>query len=62
LWPATLGYWMDTQMRPVFSGDSIARTREHFIDSVSRSGPTSRRFASGHQPYGVLATDGILTS
>ena len=55
LWPATLGYWMDTQMRPVFSDDSIARTRAHFIDRVSGRGrmPALR---IGRQPYGVLAT------
>lgn len=55
LWPATLGYWMDTQMRPVFGDEAIERTRKHFIDRVSGRGriPSLR---IGHQPYGVLAT------
>ena len=55
LWPATLGYWMNTQMRPVFSDDTIARTRQYFLNRVSGRGslPALR---IGHQPYGVLAT------
>lgn len=55
LWPATLGYWMDTQMRPVFDGSAIERTRRYFIDRVLGRGkvPAVR---VGRQPYGVLPT------
>lgn len=55
LWPATLGYWMDTQMRPVFDATAIEQTRRHFIDRVSGRGaiPAVR---VGRQPYGIVAT------
>ncbi len=55
LWPATLGYWMDTQMRPVFDAPAIERVRRHFMDRVSGRGivPAVR---VGRQPYGVLPT------
>jgi hypothetical protein len=55
LWPATLGYWMDTQMRPVFDAAAIEQTRRHFIDRVSGRGavPAVR---VGRQPYGILPT------
>jgi hypothetical protein len=55
LWPATLGYWMDTQMNPVFDAATIERTRRHFIDRVSGRGmvPAIR---IGKQPYGILPT------
>ena len=26
LWPATLGYWMDTQLRPVFDAAAVTRS------------------------------------
>ena len=45
LWPATLGYWMDTQMSPVFDAEAIERTRRHFMDRVSGRG-ICRRSAS----------------
>ncbi len=58
LWPATLGYWMDTQMSPVFGADTIERTRRHFIDRVTgRGGIPAVRI--GKQPYGVLATTAL---
>lgn len=55
LWPATLGYWMDTQMRPLFDATAIEQTRRHFIDRVSGRGaiPAVR---VGRQPYGILPT------
>ncbi len=55
LWPATLGYWMDTQMRPVFDAAAIEQTRRHFIERVSGRGavPAVR---VGRQPYGILPT------
>ena len=30
LWPATLGYWMETMMAPVFRRKAIEDTREFF--------------------------------
>lgn len=55
LWPATLGYFLDTQLRPVFDDATIERTRRHFIDRVSGRGmvPAVR---IGKQPYGILPT------
>lgn len=55
LWPATLGYWMDTEMRPIFDDATTERARRHFIDRVSGRGivPAVR---IGSQPYGVLPT------
>lgn len=55
LWPATLGYALDTQLRPVFSDATIEQTRRHFIEHVSGRGsiPAIR---IGKQPYGILAT------
>jgi hypothetical protein len=55
LFPATLGYWLDTQLLPVFEPNTIARIRRHFLERVSGSGgvPIVR---IGKQPYGILAT------
>ncbi len=55
LWPATLGYGMDTQLSSAFSAATIERTRRHFIDRVSGRGvvPAVR---IGKQPYGILPT------
>lgn len=55
LFPATLGYWLDTQLLPAFEPSSIARIRRHFLERVSGSGavPTIR---IGKQPYGILTT------
>lgn len=58
LWPATLGYWMDTQMSPGFSAETIERTRRHFIKRVTGRGsvPAVR---IGKQPYGILPTTAL---
>lgn len=55
LWPATLGYFMETMMAPVFGEDTTASTKEFFERFVSGRGaiPAIR---IGAQPYGVLAT------
>jgi hypothetical protein len=55
LWPATLGYWMDTQLRPLFDAVAIGRTRSYFVDRVRGRGsvPAVR---IGKQPYGILPT------
>ena len=53
LWPATLGYWMDSMMTPIFSGQAIDQTRDFFNQFVSGRGaiPAVR---IGRQPYGIL--------
>ncbi len=53
LWPATLGYWMETMMAPVFSPEVIDQTRSFFSRYVLASGaiPAIR---IGAQPYGIL--------
>lgn len=53
LWPATLGYWMETMMAPVFTRSAIEQTREFFSRYVVAGGaiPAIR---IGAQPYGIL--------
>ena len=55
LWPATLGYWMDKMMTPVFDDDIVAQTQSFFTQHVSGRGavPSLR---VGRQPYGILPT------
>lgn len=53
LWPATLGYWAETMMTPVFSEDAIARTR-HFFERHVMAGGGIPALRIGWQPYGVL--------
>ena len=52
LWPATIGYLMDTLLEPVFSDAAVAATREFFTRQVSGRGPLpALRIAD--QPYGI---------
>jgi hypothetical protein len=59
LWPATLGYWMDTLFTPkgatasVFSDEVIEETRSFFTACVSGRGPLPAIRIAG-QPYGIL--------
>jgi len=53
LWPATLGYFMEEMMRPIFSTADIDRTRQFFIRYVSGRGPVPA-IRVGRQPYGIL--------
>lgn len=55
LWPATMGYWMDTMMNTVFTDEAIGRTRMFFEKHVTGRGalPAVR---IGDQPYGILPT------
>jgi hypothetical protein len=55
LWPATLGYWMDTQLSPIFDATAIERTRRYFMDRVSGRGSVPA-IRVGKQPYGILPT------
>ncbi len=61
MWPATLGYWMNTLFTPtggktsIFSDDTIEQTRQFFMQYVTGRGalPAIR---IGGQPYGILPT------
>jgi hypothetical protein len=55
LWPATLGYWMDKLLAPVFSDDTVASVRWFFTNYVSGRGALPA-IAIGNQPYGILPT------
>jgi len=55
LWPATLGYWMDNMMTPVFGDDVVAATRWFCTRYVSGRGPVPA-LRIGGQPYGLLPT------
>lgn len=53
LWPATLGYFMDAMMQPVFEDSTVEQTRDFFTRHVLARGhiPALR---IGKQPYGIL--------
>ncbi len=53
LWPATLGYFMDSMLDPVFDDNTIEQTRDFFTHHVSARGqlPAIR---VGKQPYMIL--------
>ena len=55
LWPATLGYWMDKLLTPVFSDETIEFTRWFFTSYVSGRGAVPA-LRIGGQPYGILPT------
>ncbi|VAW76531.1 hypothetical protein MNBD_GAMMA12-3969, partial [hydrothermal vent metagenome] len=53
LWPATLGYFMDSMLDPVFDDNTVEQTRDFFTHYVSARGqlPAIR---VGKQPYMIL--------
>jgi hypothetical protein len=53
LWPATLGYFLESMMHPLFGDATIEQVRHFFLDYVSGRGkvPVLR---IGRQPYGIL--------
>lgn len=55
LWPATLGYVMESLMEDGFSAEGIAHTRDFFSAFVSGRGPLPA-IRIGNQPYGILPT------
>jgi hypothetical protein len=55
LWPATLGYWMDKLLSPVFSDDTVAGARWYAANFVSGRGAVPP-IRIGGQPYGILPT------
>ena len=60
LWPATLGYFMDTMMSPAFDVETIDQAQWFFSHLVSGRGaiPAVR---IGDQPYGILPTTSFST-
>ena len=58
LWPATLGYMLETLMHPIFSGDTVDGLRWFHNHFVSGRGwvPAVR---VGKQPYGILPTSAM---
>lgn len=53
LWPGTLGYYMEQMMEPVFSEDTVLKTRDFFTRFVIGRG-TTPLVKVGRQPYGIL--------
>lgn len=53
LFPATMGYFMEEMMHPLFSDDDINRTKNFFASYVSGRGPVPS-IRIGKQPYGIL--------
>jgi hypothetical protein len=53
LWPATLGYYLEQMMAPVFGADDVRWARRWFVDHVRGRGPAPA-FRIGGTPYGVL--------
>ena len=58
LWPATMGYWMESMMAPVFPQATVDVARTFFTRYVVASGsvPAVR---IGSQPYGILPTAAV---
>ena len=53
LFPATMGYFMEEMMNPLFSDDDIHQTKRFFSNHVSGRGPIPA-IRIGKQPYGIL--------
>jgi hypothetical protein len=53
LWPATLGYFMDDMMGPLFTDEDKGATRRFFTTYVSGRGPVPA-VRVARQPYGIL--------
>lgn len=59
LWPATLGYVMESVMESGFALSTIVNAREFFNRFVSGRGPVPA-IRIGNQPYGILTTTPFL--
>jgi hypothetical protein len=55
LWPATLGYFLQQMMSPVFSPSQIDEARQWTLDNVIARGPLAA-IRAGRTPYAVLPT------
>ncbi len=55
LYPATLGYFFETLLKPVLGEQDLDAVRRLFVDHVTGRGPLPA-IRVGNQPYGVLLT------
>lgn len=55
LWPATMGYAMESLMKGGFNDEAVAQTRDFFNSFVSGRGAVPA-IRIGNQPYGILPT------
>jgi len=55
LWPATLGYFLETMMDPLVDDDDVEHTRWFFTRHVRGRGQVPA-IRIGNQPYGILPT------
>ncbi len=55
MYPATLGYFIQSMLNAVMPDDTIAKLRDHFSNYVTGRGPVSA-IRVGNQPYGILPT------
>jgi hypothetical protein len=55
LFPATIGYFMDTMLAPIFTDADVDFVHAFFTNLVSGRGMLSA-IRIGHQPYGILPT------
>jgi hypothetical protein len=53
LFPATMGYFMEEMMHPLFTDNDIDNTKQFFASYVSGRGPIPA-IRIGKQPYGIL--------
>lgn len=53
LWPATLGYFLDTMMEPLVGEETVDQARWFFTSHVSGRGPLPP-LRVGQQPYGIV--------
>ncbi len=53
VWPATIGYWLETLIQPGPADATIDQIRAHCVDFVRGRGPLPA-IRVGSQPYGVL--------
>src|SRR5205823_2161878 len=52
LWPATLGYWMQTMMSPVFN-DAVIDNARDFVNRFVIGRGALPAIRVGNQPYGI---------
>lgn len=58
LWPATLGYFLEQAMAPVFGPDIVAEARRYFVEQVRGRGPYPAVRVGG-TPYGLLPVSSL---
>jgi hypothetical protein len=58
LWPATLGYFLEQMMAPVFSRSAQSLARAHFVEHVRSCGHFPA-FRVGATPYGLLPVSSL---